>query len=197
MRRAFTLLELIIAAAILGGVMAAISMSLRSASRVATAIDLRGDLNAQAWNSVRLIAEAVRNGQVTSVDTTNGIIIYKTVTDLSSSTVLRNATPTTVARVTVTEGGRTYRRLEMTTGTLKVQLAQEVATAFIATDSVSLPQYLLNAPSYPGFLVAKIGNMVVIGVTLEQQDPSGAKASDGSPAQFRASALTQVMLRNS
>lgn len=196
MRRAFTLLELIIAAAILGGVMTTISMSLRSAGQVSAAIEIRGDLNTQAWNAVRQIADSVRNAQVTSVNTTNGVLIYKSVTDLSGTSVMLSAISTTVSCATVTEGGQTFKRLQTSTGTITLPLGQEVATRFIPTDSLTLPNYGLTAPSYPGFLVAKVGNMVVIGVTLEHQDPSGAKNSDGSPSKFRSSALTRIMLRN-
>jgi prepilin-type N-terminal cleavage/methylation domain-containing protein len=196
MRRGFTLLELIIAAAILGGVMSIISMSLRSATRVAAAIDVRGDLNTQAWNAVRTIADAVRNAQITSVDTANGILIYKSVTDLSGTTTMLSANATTVARVSVTEGGRTYRRLQTVTGTVSLPLAQEVATTFVPINSLILPSYGLTATSYPGFLIARIGSTVVIGVTLEQADPNGGRNPDGSTAKYRVSAMTQVMLRN-
>ena len=196
MRTGFTLLELIIAAAILGGVMTTISMSLQNSGRAAASIEIRGDLNTQAWSAVRTIADGVRNGQVTSVNTTNGILIYKPITDLSGSTVIFGANATTVMMAPVTEGGRTYQRLQTTTGTYALNMAQEVATTFVPIDNLILPNYGLTAASYPGFLVAQVGNMVIIGVTLEQQDPSGAKNANGTPSKYRASALTQVMLRN-
>lgn len=196
MRKGFTLLELIIAAAILGGVMTTISMSLRNAGRAASAIELRGDLNTQAWSAVRTIADGVRNAQVTSVNTTNGVLIYKPISDLSGSAVIFGANSTTVTTVSVTEGGRTYKRLQTTTGAISLPMAQEIATTFVPIDSITLPNYGLTAASYPGFLIAQVGNVVIVGVTLEQQDPGGAKNADGSPSKFRASALTQVMLRN-
>ena len=196
MRKGFTLLELIIAAAILGGVMTTISMSLRNAGRAAAAIEVRGDLNTQAWTAVRTIADGVRNGQVTSVNTSSGILIYRPITDLSGSSVIFDPNSTTVRTVSVTEGGQTFKRLQTTTGAITLPMAQEVATTFVAIDNIILPNYGLTAPSYPGFLVAQVGNMVIIGVTLEQQDPSGAKNADGTPSKYRASALTQVMLRN-
>ena len=101
MRLGFTLLELIIAIAILGGVMTTISMSLRTATGAAAAIDLRGDLNTRAWTAVRTIADAVRNGQVTAVDTTNGILSYKAITDLSGSSVVPSATVTIISLVPI------------------------------------------------------------------------------------------------
>ena len=196
MRKGFTLLELIIAAAILGGVMTTISMSLRNAGRAAAAIEVRGDLNTQAWTAVRTIADGVRNAQVTSVNTTNGILIYKPITDLSGSTVTYGANSTTVTTVSVTQGGQTIKQLQTTTGAITLPLAQEIATNFVPIDNIILPNYGLTAASYPGFLVAQVGNMVIIGVTLEQQDPSGAMNANGTPSKYRASALTQVMLRN-
>ena len=196
MRKAFTLLELIIAAAILGGVMTTISMSLRNAGRTAAAIEVRGDLNTQAWSAVRTIADGVRNGQVTSVNTTNGALIYKPITDLSGSTVTFGANSTTVTTVSVTEGGRTYKRLQTTTGAISLPMAQEIATNFVPIDNIILPNYGLTAANYPGFLIAQVGNVVIIGVTLEQQDPGGAQNADGTPSKYRASAMTQVMLRN-
>ena len=196
MRKGFTLLELIIAAAILGGVMTTISMSLRNAGKTAAAIEVRGDLNTQAWTAVRTIADGVRNGQVTSFNTTSGILIYKPITDLSGSTVTYGANSTTVTTVSVTQGGQTIKKLQ-TTGLLYECRCSRKQIRLASTNGL-YPKTCrgLTAPSYPGFLVAQVGNMVIIGVTLEQQDPSGAKNADGTPSKYRASALTQVMLRN-
>ncbi len=196
MRRAFTLIELIVAVAILGSVMAIVSMSLRTAMSTAAAVDVRGDLNANAWLAVRTIADALRNAQVTSVDTANGTLTFKTITDLSGVSVLASANVTTIARATVSEAGRNYQRLQATTGTISLPLGQEIASDFIPIDNTTLPTYGLLAARYPGFLVARSGNMVVIGVTVEQADPSGGKNANGTTAVFHASAMTQIMLRN-
>ena len=196
MRLGFTLLELIIAVAILGGVMTTISMSLRTATGAAAAIDLRGDLNTRAWTAVRTIADAVRNGQVTSIDTTNGSLSYKAITDLSGSSVVPSAIVTIISQVQVTEGGETFNRLQTSTGTMTLPLADRIATTFIPIDAITLPNYGLTAPTYPGFLIARIGNIVVIGVTVEGRDPSNVRNPDGTFSQYRASAMTLVTLRN-
>lgn len=196
MRPAFTLVELIVAVAILGSVMAIVSMALRTAARTAAAVDVRGDLNTTAWLTVRTIADNLRNAQVISVDTTNGTVTYKAITDLSGVAVLANATATTITRTTVSEGNRTYKRLDATTGTLTQPLAQEIAAAFIPIDAITLPAYGLMAASYPGFLIARSGDMVIIGVTVEQADPSGLRNANGTASVFHASAMTQILLRN-
>lgn len=196
MRLGFTLLELMIAVAILGGVMATVSLSLHTATRTAAAVDLRGDLNTSAWNAVRIIADAVRNGQVVSVDTTNGSISFRAITDLSGATVIPSSTVSIISRATIVEGGSSYKQLQLSTGSLTTYLADEIATNFVPIDAITLPNYGLTAVSYPGFLIAKVGNVIVIGVTVEKQDPSGAKMADGTPSKYQASALTLVRLRN-
>jgi prepilin-type N-terminal cleavage/methylation domain-containing protein len=180
--RGFTLLEVMIALALFGFVVTAVSASITSASNATIIIQSAGDLDDAANRTVAAICNELRGAKVTSpaptmTDAPLSVLSYRPCTKLTPAGAVHAPTPTTIAVVN-------RCLVSSSDGVLALGIPPAWTGPPLATFGYGVPTGA--AAGFFAYRTSANPDVVVVGVTLEGVTAGGQA--------LRRSAVRQIFL---